>query len=150
MHQVIKQHFKVKFWNWDPMTSWQNMTGVQFCFSLKNHSTLLPNQHLVVRHQHFCRTEISFFFSLKQAKTSGGKDIWGSTRFFNRKKCNLSTSSCLSLYRVCLRSPKIVKLWKINKSVATKKFHGQYFKELWTNILLWDFFFFGGGSSAIF
>ena len=32
MHQAKKQHFKVKFWNWDPLTIWHIMPFVQFFF----------------------------------------------------------------------------------------------------------------------
>ena len=50
MHQLKKQHFKVKFWNWGPITIWYNKTCVNFfvqkslhpfissCFKLKRYT----------------------------------------------------------------------------------------------------------------
>ena len=43
LRQVIKKHFKLKFWNWVPVTIWHNMTSAQFFFiHLKS---LRPNVH---------------------------------------------------------------------------------------------------------
>ena len=44
LRQVKKQHFKVKFWNWGPLTIWPYLTSARF----KNNSTQL---HTLQKHK---------------------------------------------------------------------------------------------------